>query len=109
MLILKEISNDKGKVLVVPNASINDLPPVESPATPSLKKSSVKLNSNRNIRSGIIYVEEKHKKPCIELPRDENVGTIKFQCQYCGVIRTSKCSIGKQDIGITIVIENREC
>ena len=102
-LNLKEIPNDNGDDLVVPSASINNLQLVESPATRSLKTSAAKLNGNRKIRSGILYVEDKHKKHCIELPREENGGTIKFQCPYCGVIRTDKCKIGKQVVRITFV------
>ena len=51
--------------------------------------------NGHRIRTGITYVEEQHRKPFIELPIDEEEGSMKCQCPYCGVIRQGKFSIGK--------------
>ena len=60
-----------------------------------LKNIHTQGSNSRRVRTGILYVEEAHRKPVIELPRGEDGGTIKCQCPYCGVIRPGKFGIGK--------------
>ena len=60
-----------------------------------LKDINTQGSNSRRVRTGILYVEEAHRKPVIELPRGDDGGTVKCQCPYCGVIRPGKFEIGK--------------